>query len=113
MQTDAIFRLKIAFNNIPMRGLFFWEGMLSLNDEEYKKTVEENFISVMKDFPQEEKEAMVYYQEVLRDLRETRKDIFANPKVRNEVEKIRDALIAEAADETFIDIMKADLPKQG
>ena len=87
MLTDSILRLKIAFANIPMRGLFFWEGLLFLKDDEYKKIVEGNFIDVMNTFPKEEKEATVYYKQILEDLKKAREDIFKDPEIRNEVEK--------------------------
>lgn len=35
-----------------------------------------------------------------------------DPKIRNEVEKIREALISEAAQETIIEAMKENLAKQ-
>ena len=112
MLTDSILRLKIAFANIPMRGLFFWEGLLFLKDDEYKKIVEGNFIDVMNTFPKEEKEATVYYKQILEDLKKAREDIFKDPEIRNEVEKIREALISEAAYEAVIDNMKEGLDKQ-
>lgn len=112
MLTDSILRLKIAFANIPMRGLFFWEGLLFLDDEEYKEVVEKNFVDVLNTFPEGEKKLTAYYQEILADLKETRKNILEDPSVRNEVEKIREALISEAAHETIINAMKENLAKQ-
>jgi hypothetical protein len=111
MLTDSILRLKAAFANIPMRGLFFWEGLLFLKDEEYKKIVEGRFIDIVNSFPKEEQEATAYYWEILEDLRVVRKDILSNPGVRGEVEKIREALISEAAHETIIDAMRDKLSK--
>lgn len=112
MFTDSILRLKIAFANTPMKGLFFWEGLLFLKDEEYEKIVEENFISTMNSFPKKEKDVMAYYQKILGDLKQVRKEITEDPKIRNEVEKIREALISEAAQETIIEAMKENLAKQ-
>jgi len=109
MLTDAILRLKVAFANLPMKGLFFWEGLLFLKDDEYKKIVEKNFIDEVEKFPKEENEAKSYYQEVLEDLRAARKEIFENPEVRNEVEQIREALIDDAAHETMIDALKENI----
>lgn len=112
MLTDSILRLKIAFASIPMKGLFFWEGLLFLKDEEYKKIVEENFINVVNSLPEEDKENTAYYREILEDLKKVRKSILEDPQIKNEVEKIREALISEAAYETIIESMKDNLAKQ-
>ncbi|CAL7964187.1 hypothetical protein GAMM_60251 [Gammaproteobacteria bacterium] len=112
MLTDSILRLKIAFANTPMRGLFFWEGLLFLEDDEYKKVVEGSFIDVANSFSGEE-ELVAYYKGILEDLKKVRMGIFEDPEVRNEVEKIREAHISEVARETIINIMEDSLaPKQ-
>ena len=109
MLTDAILRLKVAFANLPMKGLFFWEGLLFLSDEEYEKIVVGNFTNALSSLGSEEKEAADYYEEVLKDIKIARKEIAENPEVRNDVEKIREALIDEAAHETLVDAVKEDL----
>ena len=109
MSTDTILKLRIAFANIPMKGLFFWESLLSLKDEEYKKIVEENFINAINNFPKNEKDATTYYQEILTDLRELRKSIQENPDMKSEVEKIKDEIISEIAHEKIVSDMKNNL----
>lgn len=112
MLTDSILRLKIAFASLPMKGLFFWEGLLFLKDDEYTKIVEEKFISTMRSFPEEDKEQIEYYKEILQDLKKTRKDISDDLAIRVEVEKIREALVSEAAHETIIDAIKDNMKTQ-
>jgi hypothetical protein len=112
MLTDSILKLKIAFAPIPTKGLFFWEGLLFFNDEEYKKVIEGNFIRTMEALPKADIETISYYQEVLKNLREVREEISTDLSARNEVEKIREALMSEAAHEIIIDAMKENLAKQ-
>ena len=98
MINDSLLRLKLAFSNIPMKGLFFWEGLLFLEDDQYKKTVEENLVNTInEDIANEAKD---------------RQGIMQDPKIRSSVETIRDALIAEAANEIIINDMQANLAKQ-
>lgn len=111
MLTDAILRLKIAFANIPMRGLFFWEGLLFLKDEEYEKIVEGNFTKAISSFPSEEKDAISYYEGVLKDIKTVRKEILDDPAVRKSVEDIREALISEAAHDTVMEGLRENLDK--
>lgn len=113
MLTDAILRLKAAFAEIPMQGLFFWEGLLFFKDEEYKKVVEEKLTEAISELPADDKETLSYYNSILDDLREVRKEILNDPAVRDEVEKIRDALIDSTAHDTIIDAMKTNLEKEG
>ena len=113
MINDSLLRLRLAFSNIPMKGLFFWEGLLFLDDDQYKKTVEENLINIINSsVPNEDKDLRAYYTEILNALKEVRKGIAEDPKVKSAVEEIREALIEEAADEIIINDMKADLAKQ-
>ena len=109
MFTDAVLRLKVAFANIPMKGLFFWEGLLYLNDDEYKKVVEGNFTEAISSFKPEDKEAISYYEDILEDIKTVRKEIMGQPEVRKSVEDIREALISEAAHDTVIDAMEKNL----
>ncbi|CAL7963671.1 hypothetical protein GAMM_60005 [Gammaproteobacteria bacterium] len=110
--TDSIIRLRMAFATVPMKGLFFWEGLLNLNDEEYKEIVENSFIDEIKSFPKKEKEAVEYYNQILADLRAVRKDILKNPEIKKEVEKFREALIDQATYKMVIDSMKKNLSSQ-
>lgn len=113
MINDSLLRLKLAFSNIPMKGLFFWEGLLFLEDDQYKKTVEENLVNTInEDIANEAKDLKTYYMEILNALKEVRQGIMQDPKIRSSVETIRDALIAEAANEIIINDMQANLAKQ-
>ncbi len=103
---DSIMRLRLAFANVPMKGLFFWEGLLNLDDQEYKEVVEKSFIDEINSFAKEEKKSAEYYNQVLADLRVIRNDIHKNPDVKKEVEKIRGALISQTAHSMVIDSMK-------
>ena len=107
MLTDAILRLKIAFANIPMKGLFFWEGVLFLTEEDYQKIVEDNLVAAINSLVKDSRELISDYHKVLADLKTLRREIVADPSIRNEVEKIRESLIAEVADETVLDSMRA------
>ncbi len=112
MLTDAISRLRICFANIPMKGLFFWESLLFLKDTEYQNTVEKSFIKALHSFPKDEQDTTETYQKILKDLQIVREGINKDPQIRGEVEKIREALIAEAAYATIINTMKENLSKQ-
>lgn len=111
MLTESIIRLKIAFSHLTMNGLFFWEGLLFLDDAKYKEIVEEKFTNMIASFPTTEKEAISYYQEIFEDFKKVRKDVLDNVKTRAEVEKIRESLISKAAHEAIIDIMRNSLEK--
>jgi uncharacterized protein (UPF0335 family) len=104
--TDAVLRLKLAFAKLPMKGLLFWEALLSFKDIEYKKIIEEKFVNIVHSFAQNNEEAKIYYQQILEDLKEVRQKISSNgtepSELRKEIINIRDAIIAKAAYEMAI-----------
>jgi archaellum component FlaC len=106
MPTDSILRLKIAFANIPMKGLFFWEGLLSLKDNDYKEIIEKDFRKTIDNFSENEKELATLYEEILEDLKTVRNEITHNLELKKEVEEIREALIKESAYKAAIDVAK-------
>lgn len=113
MINDSLLKLRLAFSNIPMKGLFFWEGLLFLDDDQYKKTIEENLINTINSsIPSENKELRAYYTEILNALKEVRKGIAEDPKVKSSIEEIRESLIGEAADEIIVNDMKDNLAQK-
>ncbi len=112
MLADSIMRLKLAFAGVPMNGLFFWESLLSFDDEGYKGMVEENFMNIINSLSEEDGELKVYCMEILNDLKKMRKGVIEFPKIREEIEKIREELIEDAAQEAFIGILNDSLAKQ-
>lgn len=100
--TDAILRLKIAFASLSMKGLLFWEGLLFFKEEEYKKIIETKFVNLVNFVEKNDHGAKAYYQQILEDLREVRKGIFKDTETKDEVMKIRDAIISKAAYEMVI-----------
>lgn len=103
MTNDALLKLRMAFSHIPMKGLFFWEGLLFLDDEQYKKNVEDNLTELInQEIPQEDQDLKTYYTEILNALKEVRQAIQDDPQVKNSVTTIRDSLITEATDKILI-----------
>lgn len=111
MLSDNVLQLKIVFSTLPMKGLFYWEGLLSLADAEYQKVIEEKFRSGMAAISPNEKEMLAYYEDILNNLKEVRLQIANDPAIRNEVEKIREGLIDEFAHETIIASLRDKLAK--
>ncbi len=103
--TDPVLRLKLAFANLPINGLFLWEALLSFDTDEYQKVVEDKLNKIIITALQNNHEVnnnIAYYQQVLKDLQKVRKQILKNHPIKNEVIKIRDAIISKQAYETII-----------
>lgn len=112
MISESLLRLKLAFSSIPMKGLFFWEGLLFLDDAQYKKIVEDNIANVINSsVPSKDTNLREYYADILSALKEVRKSIIEDPEIKSIVEKIREVLITETAEEILLDNMRLKLKK--
>lgn len=103
MISESILNLKMVFASLPMKGLFFWEVLLYLDDDEYKRIVEEKFIKLIGDNKND-----ICFQNILETMDNLRKDIANNHNIKSEVEKIRESLFAEMAHETAMDSIRKD-----
>ena len=105
---DKILELKIAFANIELQGLFFWDGLLFLNDEEFNKTIEKKLIETIENLPKNDHIAIEHYQKILKNLQTLRHELPNNPQLKEEIEGIYKHLISET---TYSDIIN-ELKKQ-
>lgn len=113
MTNDALTKLRVAFSHIPMKGLFFWEGLLFFDDEQYKKNIEDNLADLInQDVLQENQDLKTYYTEILNALKEVRKASKEDLNIKNTITAIRDALIVETTDKMFSQAMQETVVKQ-
>lgn len=110
MENEAILKLKIAFSQLPMKGLFFWEALLYLDDNEYNQLVEENFNRQLTVLLQQGEDPK-HYLELLELLKEVRKQIETDSDLKTEIEAIRNSLIEEETQEAILESLRDKLAK--
>lgn len=131
---ESITLLKLAFNGLPYKGLFFWIGLLLPNESKYNELIEKNFAKLIttdtetkeekksKNYYQEifaklatntetkeEKSFQDYYQEILTALQFIRSKILVSQEVKTQVESIRDAIMEEVAYEKIMGQIEQNL----
>jgi hypothetical protein len=111
MIDGSILQLRIAFDNIPHKGLFFWLSLLLPEETQYDALIQKNFEKTLSN-PDEKKELPDYYKDIVRNLKYVREQVLINSEVKVQVETIKDAIIEEMADEMILEKMREDLIKQ-
>jgi hypothetical protein len=111
MLDDPILQLRAAFDNLPLKGLFFWLSLLLPENVPYDSFVQKTFADLAKSDSDEKSEILDQYQKIAQSLIHARHLTMTDPEFKIEVEKIRDAIIKNAAHETIMDQIKKDLAK--
>lgn len=102
MVNDTILQLRALFSGIPFNGLFFWQSVLLPLEVPYDQLIQEKFTEVLSAIPNKSKEQTAHYKNILELLKQLRREVLKDPQVRNDVEKIRDALVDNAANDLAI-----------
>ena len=106
MSEEIILQLRVAFDNIPHKGLFFWSSLLLPKKVAYEDFVKKTFDGLIHDTPPEKKNLLAYYKKIAKNLIKLRELVLTDSAVKVQVEKIRDAIIKKVAHEVVMDQIK-------
>lgn len=109
MSEEIILQLRVAFDNLPQKGLFFWLSLLLPKEVVYEDFVRKTFDNLSRDIPPERNDLLTHYKKIAENLVQLRNLVLSDPAVRAQVEKLRDALMKKTAHEVVMEQIKKDI----